>query len=381
MQHGNKKKIVHIITAVNLGGAEMMLYHLLVTIDTKRFDCYVISLRDIGEVGKKIQALGIPVLNLNMRQGIPSPFALGRMVRYLLKIHPDLIQTWMYHANLMGGLAALFLKKCPIVWGLHHSNLSPSSNKRTTLWVNKLCALLSKKVPQKVVCCSEATRITHVECGYDQSKMVTIPIGFDLGKLYYRETASQAIRNKLKISPSVDLIGMIARFHPQKDHLNFIRAAAIFHQKHPHTHFLLCGKEIDEHNTQLTQWIHKSDLSDVVHLLGECANIPEINSALNIATLSSCGEGFPTVIGEAMACETPCIATDVGDVRTLIGDTGFVVPPQNPESLASAWERMLQLPEEKRQEYGKNARQRIITHYALPAIVAQYQTLYSQLIQ
>jgi glycosyltransferase involved in cell wall biosynthesis len=175
---------------------------------------------------------------------------------------------------------------------------------------------------------------------------------------------------------------MIARYHPQKDHANFLRAAAKLDHGHLSIRFVLVGPGVDPNNTELLSIIEESKLVSRVHLLGQRSDIAEITAGLDVATLSSAwGEAFPNVIGEAMACGVPCVVTDIGDAASIVADTGLAVRPGDPEALAAGWARLLQLGFEGRTRLGTAARQRIVDHYRLPVITRRYQNLYSDVIR
>jgi glycosyltransferase involved in cell wall biosynthesis len=180
---------------------------------------------------------------------------------------------------------------------------------------------------------------------------------------------------------STILIGMVARYHPMKDHANFITAAAKLHHIHPEAHFILVGPEIDNTNIALIQLINDVGLNDHFHLLGERTDIAHISAGLDIASLSSAwGDAFPNVIGEAMACEVPCVATDIGDTAKIIDDTGIVVPPEDSDALYQAWETLIDMGVDGRARLGVAARQRIINFFSISEITHQYETLYNQLV-
>ncbi|HEQ60197.1 MAG TPA: phosphatidylinositol alpha-mannosyltransferase, partial [Firmicutes bacterium] len=234
-------KICHIITDLDTGGAEIMLLNLLRCMDRAAFAPQVISLTSVGLIGKQIESLGIPVRALGMRRGVPDPRGMFRLARLLRRDRPSVIQTWMYHANLLGGLAAKRAGKIPVAWGIHHTTLDPRENKKTTIWTAKLCGRLSGWLAQRIVCCAEATRELHVEQGYAADKMLVIPNGFDLERFKPDPEARRSVRKELEVAPDTPLIGLMARYHAQKDHHNFVQAAARLHEKLPETRFLLCG--------------------------------------------------------------------------------------------------------------------------------------------
>lgn len=355
-----------------------MLYKLLSNTAQSVFDPEVVSLTDIGLVGERIQSLGISVRALGMRRGIPNPLAVFALSRWLRQSRPAVIQTWMYHADLIGGIAAKLAGDIPVVWGIRHSNLEPKGNKRNTLWTARLCATLSRWLPARIVCCSEAARRVHVQLGYAEKKMRVIPNGFDLSLFKADEEARSNVRRALEIPEQALIIGLVARFDPQKDHRIFFQAAGILHKTRPDVHFLLCGDGITHENRQIMQWIEENGLEARVHLLGRRQDIPRLTAALDIASSSSFGEGFPNVIGEAMACAVPCVVTDVGDSALIVGETGKVVPPRNPSALAAAWGAMIEIGREGRRKLGHAARERIEENFRIETIAARYEQLYRE---
>lgn len=373
-------KILHVIAGLSMGGAQMMLYKLLAHADRTAFGAEVISLADVGPLDRKIRALGVPVRVLGMRPGVPNPLGVHRLVRWLRQDPPHLIQTWMYHADLIGGLAAKLAGGIPVAWNIRHTNLDPKGNKRSTLWTIRACAWLSRRLPARIVCCSESSRQVHAALGYAADEMIVIPNGFDLAAFRPDPVARWSVRQELGIPEEAPLIGLVGRFNAQKDHCTFVRAAARLHAERREVHFLLCGDGVTPENTELAEWIKESGIRDRCHLLGRREDTPRLTAALDIATTTSAyGEGFPNVIGEAMACGVPCVVTDVGDSALIVDDTGRVVPPRDPSALAEAWHALVRLGVEGRVQLGLAARHRIEEHFSLPVIVARYQRLYEEL--
>ena len=329
--------------------------------------------------GETIRALGIPVRSLGMSQGMPNPLAVLKLARWLKQDKPDVIQTWMYHADLLGELAARLAGGIPVSWGVHHSDLSSEGNRRLTLLTVKACAFLSRWLPTKIVCCSEASREVHTAAGYANEKMSVITNGVDPELFRPNPDARATIRRDLGIPADAPVIGMVGRFHPQKDHFNFVQAAQRLSQTQPKTRFLLCGDNVTWDNPELVKWIEDAGIRERCLLIGTRQDIPNLTAAFDIATLSSMGEGFPNVIIEAMACAVPCVVTDVGDAARIVADSGTVVPRRDPQALADAWHAMLRMDRTTRVQLGLAARQRVMDHYSLPKIVSCYETLFEEL--
>ena len=373
-------RMLFVITNLNVGGAEGMLYKLLSKLDRARFEPEVVTLIGPGPIGQQIEALGIRVRVLGMRRGVPDPSAVVQLASWIRKDRPDLIQTWMYHADLVGGLASKLSSGCPVAWGIRQSDLAPNGSKYLTRMTAKMCARLSHWVPTRIVCCSEAAREVHMALGYAADKMLVIPNGMDLSMFRPNPEAASAVRAELHIPADAPIVGLAARFHAQKDHRGFVRAAGRLHADHPDVHFVLCGNEVTWTNAQLVRWIDEAGIRHVSRLLGRRDDVPRLTAAFTLSTTaSSFGEGFPNVVGEAMACGVPCVVTDVGDSARIVGETGRVVPPNNPAALAAAWRDIIDLDQEAKQRLGRAARQRIRDHFDLPSIVTRYENLYAEM--
>ena len=358
----------------------MMLLKLLERLDPARFPPHVISLTLLGEVGPRIQALGIPVEALGMLPGwLPNPITFARLVQRLKALKPDIVHTWMYHADLVGGLAARLAGVPAIAWNIRHSNLSRDQTKWSTRAVAHLCAKASRWIPDRIVCNSKTARDIHIGIGYDPKHFIILPNGFDLSRFYPDPLSRHAVRTELGIPAHAPLIGLIARFDPQKNHQGFFEAAGQLHQQQPEVHFLLAGMGIDQKNPAIRAWLQCNGIAAVTHLLGLRQDIPRLTAALDIASSSSYGEAFPNVIGEAMACGVPCVVTDVGDSAYIVGDTGRVVAPGDMTGLAVAWAQLLAMPESERRALGQRARARVAEHFEIGAVVKRYEAFYEGL--
>ncbi len=371
-------KIVVVITGLSTGGAEMMLSKVLERLN-KRFLPHVISLTSLGEIGPRIKALGIPVEALGMRPGLPSPIAFFRLVRRLKTLKPDVVHTWMYHADLVGGLAARLAGVGAVGWCIRHSNLDRDTTKFSTRLVVGACARISGWVPDRILNCSDAARQVHVDCGYVADKMAVVPNGFDLGHFHPDAQARTAVRSELGAEGDTLLVGLVGRFDPQKNHAGFFRAAGLLHRRLPMVRFVLAGKGIDESNNDLVWAMEVAGVRHVTHLLGLRKDIPRLMAALDVLASSSYGEAFPNVLGEAMACGVPCAVTDVGDSAYIVGDTGRVVSSGDMDGLAAAMESLLIMPTEERRVLGERARARVAENFEIGRVVKRYEAFYEEL--
>jgi glycosyltransferase involved in cell wall biosynthesis len=186
-----------------------------------------------------------------------------------------------------------------------------------------------------------------------------------------------ASRKELGLPDDAVIIALVARVDPMKDHATFLEAARQTTQARRNARFVLIGKDTE----QLAEEVAAKGLREVVRLLGHRKDVERLLPGVDLLCLSSAfGEGFPNVIGEAMACGIPCVATDVGDVRSIIDDTGLVVPSCDPSALAKALINLIDQGSNGRERLGRAARERIEKTYALSKIVDQYMALYSALV-
>lgn len=374
-------KILHVITGLYTGGAEIMLAKLIERMPAAPGESAVISLTGGGPIAERIAALGTPVTCLGMRRGRLSLLGFIHLVQAMRRLKPDLVQAWMYHANLTAGLAAKLAGRPPVIWGIRQSDLDPRVSKWSTRLVARLGAVFSRILPAKIICCAENARDVHAAMGYCRDRMIVIANGFDLDRFRPNPDAHAALCRELGLPAAAALIAMPARFDPQKDHHTLLRAAKLLRGELPMAHFILCGDGVDAANTTLTGWIADLGLEDAVHLLGARGDMPNIMAACDmVVSASAFGEGFSNTLGEAMAAGTPCVATDVGDSRMIVGDTGRIVPPRDPRALAGALGEILRLPATERRALGAQARARIAAQYSLAAISAQYAIIYRDTI-
>ena len=374
------RRVLYIITGLSTGGAEMMLLKVLERLDRQRFAPHVISLTTLGELAPRISALAIPVDAVGMKPSLPSLSGFFRLVRMLKRLDPDVVHTWMYHADLLGGLAARMAGISAVGWCIRNSNLDRDKTKSSTRAVVRLCASLSRWVPSRILSCSEQARQVHVECGYAAEKMIVVPNGFDLGRFKPDKDARKRVRDELGLDADTPLVGLIGRFDPQKNHAGFFEAAGRLHRRMPHAHFVLAGQGVDSSNAALTQAIIQAGVLANTHLLGLRNDMPELMAAMDVLASSSYGEAFPNVLGEAMACGVPCVVTDVGDSAYIVGDTGRVVASGDMTGLAAALEELLALPPAEKSALGERARARVAEYFEIGGVVRRYEDFYEGLL-
>lgn len=372
--------ILHIITDLTTGGAELMLERLVLHQSREgRHDHRVISLRTLGQVGPRLQAAGIPVEAMGMigLGGLAAGFV--RLVRRIRELRPDVVQTWMYHSDLIGGLAARLAGAKRVLWGVRIMDISPALGvSRSLIWSRKICARLSRSLPRRIVYVAESARKVHEPLGYDPEKSVVIPNGYSVPSPDDAAQWRQRLRAELGLADGAVLIGCAGRFSPQKNYSGFVAAAAETSRRFPQARFLILGREMTWENEELAGWIREAGLADRFQLLGERANVLEWLSALDIFALFSLGEGFPNVVAEAMSVSIPCIVTDVGDSALLLDGSGILIKSQDLKGLTSALERLITAGDGERRSLGEAGRRRVESFFSLSAVAERYSKLYEE---
>lgn len=370
-------RVTHLITGLNTGGAEIALLRLLSQMDRQKFDPHVICMIPVGSVGEKIRALGIPVTSLEMPPGYPTLGGIWRLLRLLQNFKPNILQTWLYHADLLGLLAARLAGIKTIVWNIRSAEIEFLQNRWLSGQVLRLCALFSS-YPTAIIVNSRAGQTIHAQLGYHPNEWVYLPNGIDTEMFQPDLSARNRLRKEWNVSETEVLIGVVGRIDPQKDHSTFVKAAALASQEHANLRFVCVGSGPADYQQKMKALTREQNLSNLLWA-GPRTDMPAVYNALDILVSASIGEGFPNVIAEAMACEKPSVVTTVGDSATLVAETGICVSTGNPEALAESLLRMLALPETERALLGQKARQRIIENFGLQKMVNDYTALYERL--
>lgn len=373
--------ITHLITVLGDGGAEAVLYRLCANDKQNRH--VVVSMRGPSKYGPRLEAAGICVHCLDMPAGRLTWSGVSRLFTLLKREKPDLLQTWMYHADLVGSIVGRLAGVKSIFWNVRHSNLDPGNAKRATILVAQLCARLSGLVPRRIICCAEKAKSVHSALGYQENKFVIIANGYDLSIFHPDPRQREAVRTELGLTQDALVLGMVGRFNEQKDHASLLKSLSRLKQKGVDFTCLLVGERMNADNPTLGAWIDEHGVRDHVRLLDQRTDIPAVMNALDIHLLSSSsGEGFPNVLAEAMACGTPCVTTDVGDAAEIVGDVGRVVVPREPEAFAKALLEVIEERQTNPQRWRQRqhaAAERIASRFSLDAMVASYDRVWHEL--
>jgi glycosyltransferase involved in cell wall biosynthesis len=374
-------RILHVISGLASGGAELFLERLLGELDDDEFQHAVVSLTGGGSIVERLRWRDVPVHELKV-VGLAAALGLPWRLTHLIRDwQPDLIQGWLYHGNLAASCGEWIARsRTPVLWNIRHSLDQWSGEPlglRTEIRIGGWVSFL----PRKIIFNSSRSAIQHERMGYPNRKACIIPNGFDLEKFSANPMNRNRIRENLGLGNNDPVIGMLGRFHPLKDHENLLRAMRIVIDMEPRARLLMAGRSISRDNAVLMKLVNELRLDKNVILLGEREDVPELMNALDIYVSASSSEGFPNAVAEAMSCEVPCVVTDVGDSADLVGETGTLVPAKHPDALAQGILRMIRSGNTERCRLGRAARTRIAENYSNEKIADQYRELYRDVLQ
>jgi len=324
-------QVLHIISGLGDGGAEAVLYRLC------KFDKdnnhTVISLTGKQKYGEMLEAIGIHVYNLDIIRNKGKIFRLIELYKIIKKLKPDVVQTWMIHADFIGGLLARFAGIKHIFWGVHHTKLEGG---RFISLIGRINAFLSYFIPKKIIYCAEKSKEMQELIGFSKAKGIVIHNGYNLHEFAPDKKLRSSFRNELNFSEDSILIGHVGRYDPLKDLNSLIKSFSILKNDGIDFHAVIVGANLDKENQELLKLINESHLACNINLLGMRQDIPTVMNGIDLFILSSTTEAFPNVLNEAMACGIPCISTDAGDCSYIVGKTGWVVPIKDYHAIAKA---------------------------------------------
>lgn len=370
--------IIHIVTGLSRGGAENALYRLL-SQEADPADVQVVSLTDEGLIGSRLRAMGISVTCLCLNSRLPSPIKFLRLVRQLRQWRPQLVQTWMYHADLVGGLAG-WIAGIPVCWGVRNSNLSAENIKITTRLVAHMCALVSRWVPSRIISCSQRAVEVHRTFGY-AAPFAVVANGLDVSAWRPRPELRDSVRKRLGIPEGAFIFAHAGRADPQKDHHGLAQAFNAVRAECPNVWLLLCGDGLSRDKPYFEALPFTPEARRQVLACGARDDLPDLWQGADTFVLSSLGEAFPNVVAEAMSCGLPCIVTDVGDAAEIVGETGIVVPARDACRLAQAMLNMRHMPTLDRLRLGCAARERIQIRFTLEKMATGFRQVWNEVLK
>lgn len=375
---GQKLKIIHIITGLHPGGAEKTLFKLLSSNTQTLREETVISLTPNCEYTKKIKSLGIPVFELSMQsftQGLKSVYWL---YSYLKRAKPHIISTWLVHANFLGSLISkIATPKAKIIWNVR-SGFFPSGISKTSARIcHYLCSLISHFIPNLIIYNSTHGKNNCESSRFNKKIGIVIPNCIETDKFKPSNTDREKTREHLGIDKKELLIGSIGRWAPEKDYITFMETARKLKEADSlNTKFLLCGRGLSEKNQELIEKLKSLELENDFILLGPQQNINQILPALDLFLFTSATESCPNALLEAMSAGIPCVSTEAGDARLILGED-FIAPIRNAQQLANLCTAILLKSEEKRALLGQTLRSIIQSNFDYKK---NTQTYYQQYI-
>jgi glycosyltransferase involved in cell wall biosynthesis len=313
---------------------------------------------------------GISTISLEKQERWDVLGFFGRFFGHLKRIQPDVLHGYLGESNIVTMFVKPFFPSTRIMWGIRGSN-TPSGRYG---WLGSLLSQLERLLSSftdLIVVNSHAGKADYVNQGYAPGKMVVISNGIDTERFQPDSEASAKVRSEWGISPNTILIGLVGRLNPMKDYPTFLKAAALLSKEMEDVHFVCVGVGEENYAKELYQLTDDLGISEKIIWAGRRSDMPAVFNAVNIAfSSSSDGEGFPNVVGEAMACGVPCVVTDVGDSAWIVRDKGVVVPLKNPEALKTGINELIEkanLDNYNRQEI----RQVIVEQFSVRQLVLQ----------
>jgi glycosyltransferase involved in cell wall biosynthesis len=366
--------ILHIISGLKVGGAEMMLHRLVIHTPCDKYRHVIVALDPEGGMLERFQHDGVELHLFDFKRSpVREMLRLTRLIRHS---KPDIVQTWMYHADLIGGLAALLAGNFPVIWGIHTFQLQQGVSRATRV-VRKLCAWSSNLIPSKILCVAEAARQTHALAGYNMDKCIVLPNGFDISAELLNSKDRNQLRRTLGVADDEMIVGVVGRFNPDKDYRNFLDAAGQVLARKSSVRFLMVGREVDADNQLINTWMYELGLPPSRFIrLGARSDVLRMLSAMDVFCSSSRSEAFPLVVGEAMSVARPCVATDVGDTARLLGKTGILVPAENASALACGLLKVLEMSSEQRTQMGNSARAWLAAEFSMQRYLSRLEQVY-----
>lgn len=334
----------------------------------------IVSLTSGGAVGNRLASQGYRVVALGATGATSFVRAILQLRGIIRREDPAIIQGWMYHGNVAATLAA---RGHRVAWNVRCSVLDrhDTASGRSAYEISRR---LSTR-PDAVVYNSERSRSTHATSGYKPRRSIVIPNGLDVSLFEADRAARARARERLAAQDSDLVVGLLARYHPLKDHATFVAAAQRVLAAQPRALFAMVGRGVDE-SEELSRAIVRAGLDKRVRLLGDHA--PHlVLPGFDVACLSSTSESFPNVLVEAMAASLVPVSTDVGDAAEIVGETGEIVPPRDPSALADALLRVLSLPAPQRAARGVRAKHRVASRYSLVDVAARYDALWREIAE
>ncbi len=368
-------KVLHVTAGLSLGGAERILSQLANHQNSNGQIPIVLNLLEPDHYSLVLQAHGIKVLSVYRTRPKSKYLGIFKQLRFIWRLakreRPAVIHTWLYPADILGGIVGR-LMSVPVIWGIFTGETDRSLYRFGTHLAQRCCAALSGFVPAAIVSVSARGRRTHLSLGYDSSKICYIPLGFALENI----KDGGGVQSESN-DDHVYRIGMLGRLSKEKNPGLLIQAINQLAVKGYKVVLVLAGANWDDpSNRNLREGLERQDLAGVVSFVGKVKSISQFFSETDLFCLISNSEGFPTVVGEAMLHRKPCLVSDTGDAKILLGSMNQIVEDDSVGPLIEALERMLCLAKKDREEIGTQNRLRVERHFHLEKMLSRYDRVY-----
>ncbi len=368
-------KILFLIRSLHYGGAERRLEIIAKGLRDRGHDVVVSVFYAGGPLEEELQKMGVRVQPLHKRGRWDLLALLVRLAKVIREECPDIFHGYLEEPNNIGVLIKPLFPTIKIVWGVCNSMMVVGRYD----WVARLSFRLSCRLSRfadAIISNSRAGCDYHVAMGYPVETMIVIPNGIDTERFRYDPVARVQLRSEWGVADHQKLIGLVARLHPVKDHQTFLKAAALLVKTGTHFRLVCVGDGPAKYKASLQDLAETLGLTNCVTWINARTDVSRIYSALDLLVSSSVYEGFSNVIGEAMACGVPCVATDAGDSAWIVADKDAIVAPKDPESLMAAMERML-----NKSKYDPVLiRKRIVDQFSVDNLVANTEDILSKLL-
>ncbi len=343
----------------NIGGAERQLVTLANELAGRRHEIVIASYYPGGALSKMIDPKRIRVISYEKKSRWDLFTLFFKTLKIVRDEQPTVLHGWMHTQNVVATAARVLNPKVKMVWCVRASNLETVLD-----WAEKLTIWLQARLARFADCIivnSMAGLQYAVQSGLPREKMLFIPNGIDTNLFYPNDEEGKHIRAQWAIEDGAKIVGNVARFDPIKNHPMFLKAAALVAAQRSDVHFVCVGHGKDSYLQELKQISRTLGIEKRVHWIQADSDVRAIYNAVDVFCASSLSEGFPNVIGEAMACGRQCVVTDVGDSALVVGETGVVVPSDNAEALAAGLLDRLKI----EQTLNLRARQRILENFTV----------------
>ena len=372
-----KKKILHIIVGLGDGGAEKTLFNIISHDSLNNHS--VISLTDLGKYGNKLKQMKIEVFNLNFQKNRINFSKIYDLIILISKLKPTLVQSWMYHSDFITLFVKLFFPKMKIFWNIRNTTYSIKDSYSRFL-ISKICSFLSYFVPKKIVSCGYACMSDHVKFGYNKSKWEVIFNGVDTNIFKSENKSNSKIIDSSIISNNkIPILGVVGRYAKQKGHPILLEALNHLNKRGINFLCIMIGTNINNENKTLIDLIETYELKENIIMLGQRDDIYDIYGLFDLLVLPSInGEGFPNVLIEAMATEVPCLATNIGESKKIVGKTGWIIEPSNSKQLSSSLIQIFTKINSKNWIIRKkNCRKKVINEFSLDVMINKYNKVWN----